>query len=204
MILSRMGWRTGESDPGRAGSGEEPLYWLLGTSVREIDTSRTVYPSFTTCKRRRARVKLGVVNIFSCDDHLKGRRNVFYGSCSYTYSTVEGFLLECTSPSLCSLDKAAYFLIAARIARRSEQKQVPTHSGKRSFTPATHHSQSAGETTRLSQGGSITSRLAGQGGPHMETGPFYCATRHTSDARIVSSFAWSGSAGLRSLRVRRS
>jgi hypothetical protein len=101
-------------------------------------------------------------------------------SCSYTYPTVEGFLLGCASASLCSLDKTAYFLIAAQIARRSEQKQVPTHSGKRSFTAATHHSQSAGETTRLSQGGSITSRLADQGSPHMEVSPFYYSTRHTS------------------------
>jgi hypothetical protein len=93
----------------------------LGSSVREIDTSRTVYPSFTTCKPRKARVKLGVVNIFSCshDDNLKGRRNVFYGSCYYTYPPVEGFLLGCASPSLCSLVKTAHFLIAARNARRS-------------------------------------------------------------------------------------
>ena len=148
--------------------------------------------------------KIGSRQYLSCDGNLKGRRNVCYGSCSYTYPTVEGFLPGCASASLCSLDKTAYFLMAARIAHRSEQKQIPTHGGKRSFTKASHHSQSAGETTRLSQGGSITSRLADQSGPHMEASPFYCSTRHTSAASIVSSCAWSGSAGLRSLRIRRS
>src|SRR5437899_11864525 len=97
------------------------LCWLLGPSVQEIDTSRTVYLSFTACKRRKARVKLGVVNIFLCShvNNLRRRRNVFYESCSYTYPTVEGFLLGCASPSLCSLDKTAHFFIAARFARRS-------------------------------------------------------------------------------------
>ena len=72
------------------------LYWLLGSSVREKDTSRTIYPSFIACKRRKARIKLGVVNSFSCShDNLRGRRNVFYESCSYAYPTVEGFLLGC-------------------------------------------------------------------------------------------------------------
>jgi hypothetical protein len=176
--------------------------WVIRSGIRHFENDIPFL--YIACKRRKARVKLGVVNSFSCShDNLRGRRNVFYESCSYTYPTVEGFQLGCASPSLCSLDQTAYFLIAARVARRSEQKQVPTQSGKRSLTPATHHSQSTGETTRLSQGGSITSRLAGQGGPHMETGPFYCSTRHTSAASIVSSFAWSGSAGLRSLRVRR-
>ncbi len=48
------------------------VYWLLGSSVLEIGTSRTVYPSFTACKRRQTRVKAGVVTVFSCsnDDHL--------------------------------------------------------------------------------------------------------------------------------------
>src|SRR6266852_2101362 len=54
-------------DPAKAGRGRakqaEGLYWLLGSSVREIGPSRMVYPSFTACKRRKAKVKSVVVNI---------------------------------------------------------------------------------------------------------------------------------------------
>jgi hypothetical protein len=173
-------------------------------SGKETLRERHTLP-FTASKQSRARVKLGVVNSFSCfhDDNLKGRRNICYGSCSYTYPTVEGFLPGCASASLCSLDKTASFLIAARIARRSEQKQVPTHSGKRSFTKASHHSQSTGETTSLSQGGSITSRLATGWSTHGDR-PFLLCNQTRFCVGIVSSFVWSGSAGLRSLRVRRS
>jgi hypothetical protein len=138
-----------------AEGGCGPMNRVLATwdirSGKETLRERHTLP-FTASKQSRARVKLGVVNSFSCfhDDNLKGRRNVFNGSCTYTYPTVKGFLPGCASPSLCSLDKTASFLIIARIDRGSEQKQVPTHSGKRSVTPTTHHAQSAGETTSLS------------------------------------------------------
>ena len=102
------------------------------------------------------------------------------GSCSSSSPAVEGLLLGHPSITLCSLDETVHSLITAWIARRSWQKQVPAHSGKRPFTPAAHHAQSIGETTSLSQGGSNAPRLAGKVGSHMAAGPFHWSTRHTA------------------------
>jgi hypothetical protein len=112
-------------------------------------------------------------------------------------------LLGSAQLSLCSLHKTAQYHIAARNARRSWQKQVPAHRGKRPLTPTAHHSPSAGETSSMHQGRSNAPRPAGQIGSHMEAGPFYRSTRNTVSARIVSCFAWSGNAGRRPLLINR-
>src|SRR5690349_19222215 len=53
--------------------------WLHGTSIQEISTSRTIYPSPTACKRGKMRVKSGVVKIFSCsnDDNFLFKGEAF-------------------------------------------------------------------------------------------------------------------------------
>ena len=89
-------------------------------------------------------------------------------------------LLGYVQLSLCSLHKTAHFLVAARITRRSWQKQVPAHRGKGPLTPTAHYSPSTGETTGLHQGRSNAPRPAGQVGSHMAAGSCDCSTRHTA------------------------
>ncbi len=51
--------------------------WIIRSGK---SATRMVNPSFTACKRGQARVKSGVVPVFSClnDGHLMSRKNVFY------------------------------------------------------------------------------------------------------------------------------
>jgi hypothetical protein len=99
--------------------------WIIRSGK---STTRMVNPSFTTCKQRQARVQSGVVTVFSCsdDDHLMYRRNVFYESRSSTSPAVEGFLLGCALPSLCSLDEACAGYFAYPFQIKSATASTPS------------------------------------------------------------------------------
>ena len=132
------------------------------------------------------------------------RRNSLCESDSSSSQAAVSELLGYAPLSLYFLDQTAHFLVAARITRRSWQKQVPAQSGKRPLTPTAHDSPSAGETSSMHQGRSNAPRPPDQIGSHMEAGPFYRSTRYAVSARIVSFFAWSGNASQRPRLIRRS
>jgi hypothetical protein len=79
---------------------------------------------------------------------------LFYGSCSYSFPSVEEFLLTRASPSLCPLDETAQFLITSWNSHRSWKKQGGACGGKRSLTRASHYPQASSETTNMHEDGS--------------------------------------------------
>jgi hypothetical protein len=108
------------------------------------------------------------------------RRNSFCESGSASSQAAVSELLGYALLSLYSLDQTAHFLVAARITRRSWQKQVSAQSGKCPFTKTSHHSPSAGETTSMHQGRSNASCITGRVGSHLAAGSLYCSTRDTA------------------------
>src|SRR5512133_545555 len=77
------------------------------------------------------------------NDSSSRRRNSFCESGSSSIQAACSELLGSAQLSFCSVHTTAHFLVAARITRRSWQKQVPAHRGKRPLMPTTHHSPSA-------------------------------------------------------------
>ena len=182
------------------------MYWLLRTSVREISPSRTLFPSCATCKRRKGRVQSGAVNLFSCSR----KHNLV--------SEGEVFSVDRILPHLLRLRRCCLHILHAGFLRWI--KPLSTSSLLATLTDlGRSKSQLIAENTLLLRQLIILSRhvkrpayrkadrlllvLLARLVRTWQQAHITCSTRYEARAPIVSSFVWSGSAGLRLLLIRR-
>ena len=182
--MRRLGWRVSVTNHPQQTLSLEQTVVLATLHIRSGNRHfENNIPLLHRLQTRVDKSKIRSRQAISCssDDNLIFlRRSFCCGPCSFSSPAVETFLLGHPSRSLSSLDETSQYLIAARNTHGPWQKQIPAHHGKCSLTPAAHHSQSAGETTSISQSGSNTPHPPGQVGSQLEARSLDCSARHTA------------------------